>query len=221
MRSKTARGLLAALGALALGAPLGAETRIGVLGGPSFAALHLRPEESGTDFSRHAFFGAGAVVDVGLGGPWSLCFEPMFLVKGSDFLIAPDDFLFKNGLAGSFRLSYVELPVFLKFTSRGGGVRPYAMAGPSAGYLIKARARAMGMDEDAKDLFKKGDLDLGLGAGVLFPAGRSSFFVEGRYSLGLINVAKDSEESTLKNRGIQVMAGLSFPLGRGRERKRP
>lgn len=222
MRSKTASGLLAALGALALAAPLRAETRVGVLGGPSFATLHVHPEESGTDFSRHAFFGAGAVVDVGLGsGPLSLCFEPMFLVKGSDFSIAPDDFLFENGLAGSFRLSYLELPVFLKFTSRGGGVRPYAMVGLSGGYLIGARARAMGMDVDAKDSFKRGDFGIGLGAGLLVPIDRASFFVEGRYTAGLVNVAKGSEPSTLKNRGIQVMAGLSFPLGHGRERKRP
>jgi hypothetical protein len=93
------------------------------------------------------------------------------------------------------------------------------MAGPSAGYLLKARIQGRddegkAVDSDAKDTFKKGDFGLSFGAGLLFPTGRSSMFVETRYALGLVNLAKDSEGTRLKSRTILVMAGVTFPIGR-------
>jgi hypothetical protein len=213
----TVTGLLAVLAALALSAPALAEVRVGVLGGSSFASLSQHPAE-GISFGNHPFFAAGAVADIRLGRRLSLRLAPMFLVKGSDFFIEPDLFLFDRGVGGSFRLSYLELPLLLRLSSREGSIRPYAMAGPGVGYLVKARVRGTNegesIDEDGKDVFRKGDFGLSFGGGLLVPRGRSSMFVEGRYTLGLINVGKDTEESRLKNRTIQVMAGVTFLLGR-------
>jgi len=82
---------------------------------------------------------------------------------------------------------------------------------------VKARIRGddkdKTIDEDGKDAFKKSDFGLDFGAGLLVPTGRSSMFVQGGYTLGLINVAKDSPGSKLKSRTIQVMAGVTFALG--------
>jgi hypothetical protein len=50
---------------------------------------------------------------------------------------------------------------------------------------------------------------------VSFPAGNNAIFVEGRYALGLINLNNDLEDhdTTIKSKGIQFMAGITFPLG--------
>jgi hypothetical protein len=225
MKKKTSSGLLAAL-ALALSAPARAEVGIGVLGGSSFASLSQHPAEAGLGFDRHPFFGAGAVADVRLGRRLSLRLEPMFLVKGSGFSIEPDLFLFQSRVTARFRLSYLELPLLLRFSSGSGRIRPYVMAGPSYGRLVRARVqgtdtKGKAVDEDVMKEFKRSDLGLGFGAGLVIPAGRSSTFVQGRYTLGLLNIAREQEGggeqeagTRLENRTIQVMVGVTFPLGR-------
>lgn len=59
------------------------------------------------------------------------------------------------------------------------------------------------------------DFGLGFGAGVSFPLGTNALFVEGRYALGLSNINDDPEDpdTQIKNKGIQVIAGITFPLG--------
>ncbi len=65
---------------------------------------------------------------------------------------------------------------------------------------------------------------LGVGAGVSFPTGSSSIFVEGCYVFGLTDVTEAStlkfmgkdvpfDEANVKTRGIQIMSGITFPLG--------
>lgn len=75
--------------------------------------------------------------------------------------------------------------------------------------------RGYSEEVDIKDETKSIDFGLGFGAGVSFPAGNNSLFVEGRYALGSTNLNDDPEDSetSIKTRGIQVMAGVTFPLG--------
>jgi hypothetical protein len=113
--------------------------------------------------------------------------------------------------------------VLLRFSSGEGRVRPYIVAGPTAGYRTRARVRGRDedkiVDEDADDIFTDADFGLSAGAGLLFPRGRSSVFVEGRYTHGLIDVAKDDPDdppathTDLKTRTIQVLVGVTFRLG--------
>jgi hypothetical protein len=216
--ARTAARLLTVLGGLALAAPLAAETRIGALGGANFAEFWVHPEEPGAAWSRQAYPGAGVTLEIGLGDSVSLRLDPMYLVKGTDFSFAPDDFLFEQGLVGSIKLSYIELPVMFRLSARGGSVRPYALLGPSVGYLTAAKVRSMGHEADVQDQFEKIDFGIGVGAGLLFPAGRASIFVEGRYTFGLLDISKDAMDATpttVKNRGIQVMAGFTIGLGHG------
>jgi hypothetical protein len=201
---------------LALAAPVTAETRIGIVGGVNFATLHETPAEEGL-FSARSLFEAGAVVDLGLGGRFSLRLEPMFLVKGSDvsFALSGPPPSTPNG---AFRLSYVELPVLLSVSLGSGSFRPYLLAGPTVGYLTSAKAQrlATGEEMDTLDLFKRTDIGASFGGGFSVPVGGARVFVEGRYSLGLKNILKDTPDtagSTLKTRGVQVAAGVTFHLG--------
>jgi len=82
-----------------------------------------------------------------------------------------------------------------------------------------------------KDVTQKIDLGFGLGAGINFLLGNITIFVEGRYTHGLNNLQKggvveikldstpimeitfDKNENKYKNKGFQVMLGVTFPLG--------
>jgi len=202
------------LALLAAAVPSQAETRVGVLGGLSLARIHFSPDEPGTSFETATGFAGGAVVDVGLGKRLALSFEPMYARKGGKFTIAPDDFFFGEGLTGSFRLDYLELPVLLKVRFGEGSVRPYLLAGPTAAYRLSAKASALGETADAKELFKEWDFGISAGAGLAFPAGKASAFLEARYGLGLANVGEGVQEGeSIKNRALLVLAGVTFGVG--------
>jgi hypothetical protein len=56
---------------------------------------------------------------------------------------------------------------------------------------------------------------LNFGAGVSFPMGSNTLMLEAMYSLGLsdINDDPDDPDTKIKNKGIQIKAGITFPLG--------
>ena len=80
------------------------------------------------------------------------------------------------------------------------------------------------------DISEKVEFGLGIGAGVEFDLGNGMLFIEGRYTFSLNNLNKggtvelkydgtviDTEELSpddeFMNRGFQIMAGYSLPLG--------
>ncbi len=70
-----------------------------------------------------------------------------------------------------------------------------------------------GGEQDEKDNTNTFDFGLGFGGGVRYPHNNKTFFAEARYVFGLTNVNKESDESTVKNRGLQVFVGVTFPVG--------
>ena len=102
----------------------------------------------------------------------------------------------------------------LKFAFGSSDTKPYVMAGPTVGYLLSAKVKDPDGEEDIKDDIKNIDFGLAFGGGVSLPMGNNTFFVEGRYSLGLSDINDDPNDDTkIKTKGIQIMAGITFPLG--------
>jgi hypothetical protein len=201
--------------ASALATSAGAETRLGLFGGLNLATQRIRPAGDAFTVGTRTGGAVGIVVAVDLGGPFSLRLEPSYVQKGSTIDAAA---VLAVPIPAAHQLSYAELPVLLQASTRKGRVRPYAALGAAAGYLLKARTR-LGEGEGAidvnfKDRLKKADASALLGAGVQVVGTRMRFFLEGRYALGLVNVDKDpSEGASLKSRGIQALAGLTWRLG--------
>jgi len=194
--------VLVALFVLLAIVPTSAQNRIGFTGGLNLANISVDPDQ-GLDLSSRTGFGFGGVLDLGLSENVALHVEPMFLQKGSNVNV--------QGL-GEIKLkaSYIEVPVLFKIALGTSTTRPYVMAGPSIGILLSAKAD----DTDIKDTTKSTDFGLAFGAGVSFPAGNNSVFVEGRYALGLSDINDDATDDTkIKTKGIQFMAGVTFPLG--------
>lgn len=208
--------------------PAAAQHRIGVIGGLNLADVDAEIQDQPTEASSRTLFGIGGVVDLSLNRTFSLRLEPMYLQKGA----GKTELAVQPGVEWRAKSTVVELPLFLK-AEFGQTFRPYVMAGPAIGILlnsdVEARLSGVTFKGDAKEATKSIDVAAAFGAGVSYPVGQSSFFLEGRYSLGLTNTVKggtfdiaagpvveeilwDEDTDTIKNRGFQIMAGVTFPL---------
>lgn len=220
--------LLTFAGAVVLNGPIQAQNTVGILGGFNFAKFDIIHPGPGTEVNSKSFFCFGGLYERQFSQRFSLVLQPQYMKKGT---------LVKDNSEGSefpFSLTYLELPVFLKYTF-GDKVKPYLLAGPSFGYLLDAEVETdLGVvvfKGDMTEVTEKFDMGIGFGAGLNFPINRVTFFLEGRYLLGLTNAQKggsftigagsiseiitfEKEEDAFKNRGFQIMAGLAFPLGK-------
>jgi opacity protein-like surface antigen len=195
--------------------PVGAQNRMGVVGGLNFANVSSDDLEEGlsaeigadVSLANSLGFGFGGVLDIVLSENAALHLEPMYIQKGAKIEIEGFDEDVK------FKAAYLEVPVMVKLAFGTSEAKPYVMAGPTIGYLLSAKL-TNGDEEDMKDTTKDFDFGLGFGAGVSFPAGDNMVFVEGRYALGLTNVDDDPDDPVdVKTKGIQIFAGITFPLG--------
>jgi hypothetical protein len=216
---------------LLLSSGVGAQNfNMGVMGGLNLASISTDMQD--TKPKTLTAFNIGTVVNWKLGESLVLCFEPMYLQKGANFDIVStedEDFDLFGDIEAKFDYAYLELPVLFKYMLGSGKIKPYLMAGPSIALLTKAEMVLKMMDiasfsVNIKEQSESFDFGVGLGAGVNIPIGKNSFFVEGRYALGLVDVFKGTgpvenedelelEDADVKHTGIQIMAGITIPLG--------
>ncbi len=187
--------------------PLQAQWEVGGLTGFNVASISVNPGSSSEDYSSRMGFGIGLVADRPLTEQLYLHAEPMFLQKGSK--------LETSNFTGKYKVNYIEIPVMFKYVfQNSASFIPYAMAGPSFGLLTSAKLDIKdGGEQDEKDNTNSFDFGVGFGGGVTYPYENKTFFAEIRYVLGLTNINKESDESTVKNRGLQVFVGVTFPVG--------
>jgi len=206
---------------------------IGAIGGVNIASISTDLED--VKSKNLTAFGIGGVVDWKLRGNLALCFEPMYLQKGAklEFPIVEIGGVVETifgEMEGEFNYSYIEIPMFLKYSLSSSNIKPYLMAGSTIGILTSAKM--VGIDRikeyssrlDIKDESQSIDYGVGFGAGVAIPVGRNTLFVEGRYVLGLTDAYKGPGElenevdlllegARFTHTGIHIMAGLSLPWG--------
>ena len=214
--------------ALSLALSLGAQIRMGVVGGVNFADLETIGE---SEVSTRTVFGIGAVFDFSLTRNFVLRLEPMYIQKGGRLEEGED---VNSDPGGWVKSSFIEIPLFLKVTY-GSRIRPYLMAGPTIGILLNSDleldAYGLSFKGDMEEVTRRIDFGLGFGAGITIPIRFFSLFIEGRYTLGLSNLQRggtfevsagpmaipiefDKEDDKYKNRGFQILAGIAFSLGR-------
>lgn len=203
--------------------------------GPNLANAHGYDESAVTGTGQRLGNRMGMMVGVGLELPLltDLTFRPElnYIEKGiglSERGTLPD---FEAGAAasyefdGSVRLSYIEIPLLVKYQVLPGSVRPNFMAGPSVGYMVGkggsgtvragsgVNARSQVIDIPINDQFIS-DWDFGFqaGAGVdLDMAPRMSMLVGLRYSRSFTNVTKNAgADEAFKSHGWLLTAGIQF-----------
>ena len=147
-------------------------------------------------------------------GPIGIQPEFLYARRGTKFDVPIDSDIY----TAEYRLDYLEGILLLKWNVLPlGPVRPVIFAGPSYGSLSKATAVLFDPSgnqvesEDAKDLFKSSEFAAVFGGGVEFKLPFLKFCLEGRYHLGLSNIAETGMEvDSIKNKGYSVMLGITF-----------
>jgi hypothetical protein len=116
--------------------------------------------------------------------------ELLFTMKGAGIDIPIVD--------ASIKANYLEIPLLFKITiPTEGKFKPNIYAGPALGILMSAKAEALGVSVDLKDLMKSTNFLIVAGAGVGYMVQENGLlFLEARYEVGLTTVAKDVKFST-------------------------
>ena len=118
----------------------------------------------------------------------------------------------------------IELPLLMQINLSDGGVQPYLIFGPAVSYAVNSRVRTR-----AEALFVSQPIDLDVplggvmerwdfsgvgGLGLAAPIGAGKLILEGRYTHGFTRqVNIPVVQLPVRNRGISVSLGYSFPIG--------
>ena len=192
------------LGLLVMGAfPADAAKWAGFKGGVNMANLS-GDDIDGTE-SRNGFSG-GAFLGLGIGEQFGVQLEGLYVMKGANAEVGDTN----------ISLAYIEFPLlFVAKLPAGDKVNVNLFGGPTLGFNIKAEFEEDGVTEDIKDFTKSMEFGAAIGAGFEYLLDSFSFLVEGRYSLVATSIYEDvgGESPDVMNRGIGIMAGVSFPIG--------
>ena len=75
---------------------------------------------------------------------------------------------------------------------------------------VKLKKKELGVKDDIKST----DMGVSFGGGVGIAMGSAGILsLEGRYTMGLTSISEGTDEDA-KNKGISIMAGYAFPLGK-------
>ncbi len=156
-------------------------------------------------------FGGGGFITYHFAPQFAIQPEVLYMMKGA-----------KDAAGNKLKLSYIEVPLLLKFTPQTeGNLKPAIFAGPAIALMMGAKAE----DFDVKDMYKSMDLGVAVGAGFGYKMETMTITFDARYTLGMMKTIdyeeynklyepdpgeEATEDPDLKNSNISVMVGLSF-----------
>ena len=206
-KRRTFRPVTLLLVVMLSGFPLQAQWKIGAALNFNIAGISVSPEPGSESYSNYFGLGLGAVVDREITSRIHLHTEPMFLQKGARL---QDPF-------GSliFKIIYLEIPLMVRYEFEiDASVKPYALIGPSVGFLLNAKYEfEEGGEQNETEYTRFLDFGAGFGGGIKLPVDEMDLFAETRYMFGFVNVNKEAGESVVNNRGLQIILGAVFPIG--------
>jgi hypothetical protein len=196
--------------ALLIAAPLQAQTTLGVKGGINIADVDTNIEDLPDVLDSKTGFVGGGFVTLGLGSLFALQPELLYSQKGFGAS--------EGELTAQLGTNYIEIPVLLKAQLKLAMLRPAVYAGPVVSFETSCNLEVVGVsfdcddDEDFLDR-KKTEWGAVFGANLDFILGPVILILDGRYQLGLTNLADVPDvDEEVKNRVWQIMAGIGFTL---------
>lgn len=183
----------------------GPELSWGLKAGANFANALLAPDlPPGFSKSARAGFLGGAVLQARFSELFSVRLEALYTQKGFEVSSA-------TGRA-TYRLDYVELPLTAAATFGSGPLRPYVFAGPNVAFRVSADVETESGTADFKDQTRATDIALDVGAGLHYRLkGGTGLLLEGRYSVGLVNVFETGPAGgTVNTRDLKILTGVTF-----------
>ena len=187
---------------------------VGFKGGFNLASLKVSPAMPDLPrFKNRSSFTGGIFVSFDF-GPLAIQPEILYAPYGTKFDLIIDDLPYR----AQYQFDYLQGLLLLKWrVVTIGPVKPVIMAGPSFGFLTRAKAvlnpaaGGSGESVDMKDMYKKSEIGLCLVAGIEAKIKTLKLSLEARYHLGLTNIATASfEGDSIKNKGISILAGVGF-----------
>jgi len=206
------------------------QSAIGVKAGVNLGSWSFGEDLEGEEFGSNLGFQFGGVLEIAVSEVFSFQPELLYFQKG-----ARNEFMFEIlgeeiFVESEATFNYIEVPLLAKIKlGNSEATNLFFTVGPSLGYAASAsgtsKSTAGGVTtEESEDIeldeeFNRFELSASLGAGVSIPVGSANLFVEARYLLGLSNLVADenSNDETVRNRGIGISAGFMFPFGGGSE----
>jgi hypothetical protein len=162
---------------------------IGVKGGVLFSSFR----QARNDYTSSTGWQGGLFIGGNRAGALGVQTELTYAKRGAD----------SGGV--STDTYYLEIPLLLRInvgsSNRNTGVNVYALAGPAADILLKAKLEGL----DIKSQYKDVDWNVLGGVGVEV----SRFIIEGRFNWGLANVL-DGPGSDLKTQSFAILGGIRF-----------
>ncbi len=176
----------------------------GLAAGVNLANALLAPDlPAGTSKSSRTGFIGGGFAEGRLSDVFSVRLEALYTQKGFEVSSA-------SGTA-TYRLDYLELPLTARATFGSGALRPYFFAGPNVGFRLSAKVDTSAGSADFGDATRTTDIAIDLGAGVAYRTVRGpKLLLEGRYSVGLVNVFSGVPGGTVNTRDLKILAGVAF-----------
>ncbi len=197
--------------ALLIAAPLPAQTTIGVKGGINVADVSTNVVDVSDLVDSKTGFVGGGFVTLGLGSLFAVQPELLYSQKGFNAE--------EGGLSAQLNTNYIEIPVLLKAQFKLAMLRPAVYAGPVVSFETTCNLDLLGVtfdcddDDEGFDQRKKTDWGAVFGANLDFFLGPLTLILDGRYQLGLTNLADDPEgNDEIKTRVWQFMAGVGFTI---------
>ena len=197
--------------ALLIAAPLQAQTTIGVKGGINIANVSTNVEDIEDLAEAKTGFVGGAFVSFGLGSLFAIQPELLYSQKGFEAS--------EGLLEAQLGTNYIEIPVLLKAQFKLAMLRPAIYAGPVVSFETSCNLDlpdgSVDCDDDEGFVDRKTtDWAAAFGANLDFFLGPVTLIVDGRYQLGLTNLANDPDfpEEEVKSRVWQIMAGIGWTL---------
>ncbi|HVD98778.1 MAG TPA: porin family protein [Cytophagaceae bacterium] len=148
--------------------------------------------------SRFGYQG-GIVTDILLYRKFQLHVGGLFSIKNFTYT---NTFLYNNAtkLTSKESQMWLDAPVAIKYNIGNGKLKVYALAGGSFGFLINANSKLSRENSDNSNAAKEGtekfkkirspyNVAALVGLGIRYKIGYGYVFIDGRYSMGLKNIA--------------------------------
>jgi len=103
------------------------------------------------------------------------------------------------------KITYLAVPLLLQYgIGTEGSIQPIILAGPYVAFKLSATQEADGEEDDLEDV-KSMDYGVVLGGGIVI---NNKFEITARYIMGLNDIPDEDADVEIKNKTIQILAGI-------------
>lgn len=215
----TRRVALAAALVVLVAADAPAQSAWGLKAGASQASLTGADAGSAASVTGMA---AGVFYGIALSDHLALQVEALYLQRGATAFRSDAD---APGMpAATLSLSHIEVPVLLRVGFPTETLLLSFFGGPVVSVRVgctlepeDGSAGAEACKEPTTTQFfapRATDIGATAGGGIDLALGESTFFVEARYTLGLLSIQAGEDALEARHATVTAMAGFAFPLGR-------